>query len=68
MGYALGHGWEARQQFQVFLLAPRKEPRTLTRPDAIPHHRSGRGSAFLQYKRYFPHSALLAATDTEHLA
>lgn len=67
MGYGLANGWDTGGQFQVFLLSDRRDARTLTRGTAIVHKRTGRGSAFVQNKRYFSRSAVLAADDTDHL-
>lgn len=70
MGFALDNGWEPGGQFQVFLLSDKRSPATLRRPRDLPiaHTKVGRGSAFVQNKRYFSRAALLAAVDTTHLA
>jgi len=70
MGYGLKNGWKSGDQFQVFLLSKKLSPDTLRKPQDAPivHKKTGRGSAFVQHKRYFPHSALMAADDTEHLS
>lgn len=69
MGYAINNGWESGGQFQVFLLTPKKSDSTLKRAGGKPieHLKSGRGSAFVQNKRYFSKAALLAADGTAHL-
>lgn len=67
MGYGLNHGWNAGEQYQVFLLSDKGSSETLKRSTPIHHKKSGRGSAFVQNKRYLPKSALLAANDTGHL-
>lgn len=67
MGYGLKHDWSAGEQYQVFLLSDLKSANTLKRETPIEHTKSGRGSAFVQNKRYLSHAALLAATDTDHL-
>ncbi|MEV7457095.1 hypothetical protein [Pseudarthrobacter oxydans] len=69
MGYALSNGWDAGGQFQVFFLSDKKSPNTIKRAGEkpIPHLKTGRGSAFVQNKRYFSRAALLAADNTEHL-
>lgn len=68
MGYALKNGWEGAQ-YQIFLLSELRSAETLRRAEDSPilHRKSGRGSAFVQNKRYFPRSALLAAYDTDHI-
>lgn len=68
MGYGLAHGWTAGEQFQVFLLTDQKAGETLTRSTAIIHRKTGRGSAYVQNKRYHPKAALLAANDTSQLS
>ncbi|WP_440711954.1 hypothetical protein [Gordonia sp. FQ] len=67
MGYGLANGWDAGDQHQVFLLSTKDSPDTLKRSAPILHRKTGRGSAFVQNKRYLPKSALLAANDTDHL-
>ncbi|MGV8881650.1 MAG: hypothetical protein ACOH19_05815 [Rhodoglobus sp.] len=70
MGYALDNGWDAGGQFQVFLLSQRNATGTIRRHNDAPivHSKTGRGSAFVQNKRYFSRAALLAANDTDHLS
>lgn len=70
LGYALKNGWESGGQYQVFLLSKLSAAETLRRPEDAPivHLKRGRGSAFVQNKRYLSHSALLAADNTNHLA
>ncbi|WP_344792383.1 hypothetical protein [Gryllotalpicola daejeonensis] len=68
MGYGLKNGWDAGGQFQVFLLSARNSSATITRSAPILHKKSGRGSAFVQNKRYFSRAALAAAVDTKHLS
>ncbi|QXU56756.1 Abi family protein [Rhodococcus sp. LW-XY12] len=67
MGYGLKNGWEAGEQFQVFLLSDLKSSDTIKRSTPIQHHKNGRGSAFVQNKRYLSHTALMAAINTDHL-
>lgn len=69
MGYALNNGWGAGGQYQVFFLSPKNSPLTIKRAGGKPilHLKTGRGSAFVQNKRYFSKAALLAADDTAHL-
>lgn len=69
LGYGLKNGWDAGGQYQVFLLSKLNASETLRRAEdaAIPHLKRGRGSAFVQNKRYLSHSALLAADNTNHL-
>lgn len=69
MGYALSNGWSAGGQFQVFFLSPKNSALTIKRAGGKPimHLKTGRGSAFVQNKRYFSKAALLAAGDTAHL-
>lgn len=70
MGYALKNGWDTGDSYQVFLLTTIKDAQTLNRAGGTPimHYKTGRGSAFVQNKRYLPHTALLAADDTDHLS
>lgn len=68
MGYGLKNGFDIEDQYQVFLLSDPQSANTLKRGTSIEHKKIGRGSAFVQNKRYFPHSALMAADDTDHLA
>lgn len=70
MGFALENGWEAGGQYQVFLLSQLKATSTVKRTNNLPitHSKTGRGSAFVQNKRYFSRAALLAADDTAHLS
>ncbi len=70
MGYALKNGWDVEDSYQVFLLTGPKDADTLRRAGDAPieHRRTGRGSAFVQNKRYLPHASLLAADDTDHLS
>ena len=67
MAYALRNGWGPGEQFQVFLLSGKKSEDTVNRSTPILHKKSGRGSAFVQNKRYFSRAALTAAVDTGHL-
>lgn len=67
MGYGLKNGFDIEDQYQVFLLSDPQSADTLKRGTSIEHKKAGRGSAFVQNKRYFPHSALMAADDTDHL-
>lgn len=69
MGYGLKNGIDTEDQYQVFLLSERRSADTLNRSGDTPieHTKTGRGSAFVQNKRYLAHSALMAADDTDHL-
>lgn len=67
MGYGLAHGWKTNEPYQIFLLSDKRSGATINRSTPIQHKKSGRGSAFVQNKRYFPKSALQAAADSEHL-
>lgn len=69
MAYALKNGWDAGGSFQVFLLSERRSSRTVHRPGGKPilHMKTGRGSAFVQNKRYLSRAALVAAINTSHL-
>ena len=67
MLFGLRRGLSAGGHYQVFLLSERKAADTRTVAAPIIHHKSGKGSAYVQNKRYLPLAALLAATDTSHL-
>ncbi len=69
MGYALNNGWVANQAYKVYLLSDKNSSLTIKRrgDEGIPHYKTGRGSAFVQFKRYFHRAALLRAGETSHL-
>lgn len=69
MSYGLKHDWPAGQQWQVFLLSDKNSSETLKRAGNAPivHTKTGRGSAFVQNKRYLARTALMGATTTDQL-
>lgn len=54
--------------YQVFILSSMNDPQTTSLPAPISHSKRGRGSAFIQGRRYFSMSALQSASDTDDLA
>lgn len=68
IGYSLGKKIiDQNERYQVFLLSKKNSTDTLTRTTPIYHHKTGRGSAYVQYKRYAAKAQLLTATDTSQL-
>ncbi|MET9028175.1 Abi family protein [Nocardia sp. NPDC004168] len=66
IGTSLKSGWSPGT-YQVFVLSSQRDgaSKVLTQP--IVHQKRGRGSAFVQNKRYFSLGSLLSATNTDHL-
>ena len=70
MSYAIQAGFRSEESFEVYLLSPPDDPRTLRTSSERPiaHDKRGRGTAFVKGgRRYFSTAALMNASETSDL-
>lgn len=70
MSYAIQAGFRSEESFEVYLLSPPDDPRTLRTSSERPiaHDKRGRGTAFAKGgRRYFSTAALMNASETSDL-